>query len=85
MNNVSVYQNGIYTHNINKSFTRVTSNTIDYIPLETEYTSYEIWYIETNFTLCFNYSHYALQPVDIWKDCNVAISTNTCNFSIYDL
>ena len=39
MDNVAVYQNGVYTHGINKFFTRVTFNTIDYILLETEYTS----------------------------------------------
>ena len=39
MDNVAVYQNGVYIHNINKFFTRVTSNTIDDILLETEYTS----------------------------------------------
>ena len=39
MDNVAVYQNGDYTHNINRFFTRVTSNTIDYILLETKYTS----------------------------------------------
>ena len=84
MNNVAMYQNGVYTHNINKIFTRMTTNTID-TPLETEYTSSGIRYIKTNLVLCSNHSQYTLQHVDIWKNCNVTISRYTYNFSIDSL
>ena len=82
--NVAMYQNRVYTHNINKLLARMMSNTVD-AWFETEYTSQRIWYIKTNFTLCSNHSQYALQRVDIRKNCNVTVSTYTSNFSIYSL
>ena len=72
--NVAMYQNGVYTHNINKIFTCVTTNTIDAL-LETVYNSSGILYIKTYFTLCLNHRQYTLQCVDIWKNCNVTVST----------
>ena len=76
MNNVAMYQNEVYTHNINKIFTRVTSNAID-APLETEYTAREFGTSK----LTLHHSQYILQRVDIWKNCNVTISMYTYNFS----
>ena len=70
MNNVAMYQNEVYTHNIKKIFTKDA-------PLETEYTSWGIRYIKVNFALCSNHGQYTLQRVDIWKNRNVTISTYT--------
>ena len=70
--NVAMYQNGVYTNNINKIFTHVTSNTID-AQVETEYTSWGIGYIKTNFALCTNRCQFSLQRMTF----GITISTYT--------